>query len=435
MRLKVRIPKVEPGVYQMPNECPYEGCHGRAFKQHQEGCPKELRDPQHEQVEAKRYRCLRCGRTFRVYPKGVSRAQQSDALKAFSVLLYLLGLSYGAVSDALEALGMLLSKPLYLAKTTVYRNVQAAGQKVRRLRQAWLSRGQRVRVIGADTTKVKCKGESIPVGVVVDDLTGIELTIDILENETAETQLAWIRELAEVVGAEVLVSDDADALKTVADELGLSHQVCRAHVTKNVLRLVGELCTQALEAPDPVPQGVKLPGHRPGLHKEKAILGAAAPKPPLAIPLRPQAGASWLFPVNKSMEQFLTDLETAQWLVETHPHDGEAQLEALHLAYCQAPAPREGEKATIWYRMRLLTLDLWEDWSLLTLYQRWKGPQGERLDGTNNASERAIGWWIKERYRSMRGYKRPESVLNVSSLLGWLGGQHAGYNLAELVAA
>jgi hypothetical protein len=317
--------------------------------------------------------------------------------------LYLLGLSYGAVSDALEALALLLSKPLYLSKTTVYRNVQGVGQKVRRLRQAWLSKRQRVKVIGADTTKVKCKGESIPVGVVVDDLTGIELTIDILEDETAETQLAWIREIAELVGAEVLVSDDADALKTVADELGLSHQVCRAHVTKNVLRLVGELCTQALEAPDPVPQGV-----------------------------------------NKSMEQFLTDLETVQWLVETHPHDGEVQFEALHLAYCQAlvpgqgpgaPAPREGEKATIWYRMRLLTLDLWEDWSLLTLYQRWKGPQGERLDGTNNASERAIGWWIKERYRTMRGYKRPESVLNVSSLLGWLGRQPASYDLAELMAA
>jgi transposase-like protein len=163
MRLKVRITNVEPELYQMPTECPYEGCHGRVFKQHQKGCPKELRAPQHEQVEAKRYRCLRCRRTFRVYPKGVSPAQQSDALKAFSVLLYLLGLSYGAVSDALEALAVLLSEPLYLGKTTVYRNVQGAGQKVRRLRQAWLSKGQRVKVIGADTTKVKCQGESIPV--------------------------------------------------------------------------------------------------------------------------------------------------------------------------------------------------------------------------------------------------------------------------------
>ena len=89
----------------------------------------------------------------------------------------------------------------------------------------------------------------------------------------------------------------------------------------------------------------------------------------------------------------------------------------------------------MWYRMRLLTLDLWDDWSHLTLYQHWKSAAGKRLDGTNNPSERAIGWWVKERYRPMRGYKRPESVLNVSSLLSWLGSQPAGYNLAELMAA
>ena len=214
MRLRVRIPNVEPELYQMPTECPYEGCHGTAFKQHQEGCPKSLRDSQHEQVEAKRYRCLRCGHTFRVYPKGVTRAQQSDALKAFSVLLYLLGLSYGAVSDALGALGTLLSKPLSLGKSTVYRNLQASGQKARGLRQAWLQkglrprRGQRIRVIGADVTRLQCQGQSIPVGVVVDDLTGIELTVDLLEDETAESQLAygpvgaWLREIAQLVGAE-----------------------------------------------------------------------------------------------------------------------------------------------------------------------------------------------------------------------------------------
>jgi hypothetical protein len=46
----------------------------------------------------------------------------------------------------------------------------------------------------------------------------------------------------------------------------------------------------------------------------------------------------------------------------------------------------------MWYRMRLLVLHLWNNWSRLTLYQRWQGPDGERLDGTNNACERAIGW-------------------------------------------
>ena len=47
--------------------------------------------------------------------------------------------------------------------------------------------------------------------------------------------------------------------------------------------------------------------------------------------------------------------------------------------------------------------------------------QDETLDGTNNACERAIGWWIKERYRTMRGYKVPENAVNVSRLLAWCG--------------
>ena len=43
------------------------------------------------------------------------------------------------------------------------------------------------------------------------------------------------------------------------------------------------------------------------------------------------------------------------------------------------------------------------------------------MDGTNNGSERAIGWCIKERYRTMRGYKRRKSAVNVSRLLAWCG--------------
>ena len=119
MRLSVRISPVEPGVYGLPERCPYSNCEGRHFELHQEHCAKAIRDPKHEAVETQRYRCLRCDRTFRVYPKGVSRAQQSDALRAFSVLLYVLGLSYGAVSEALTALQLLLDKALFLSRSTV----------------------------------------------------------------------------------------------------------------------------------------------------------------------------------------------------------------------------------------------------------------------------------------------------------------------------
>ena len=43
------------------------------------------------------------------------------------------------------------------------------------------------------------------------------------------------------MGAELLVSDDADAFKQVADALGVWHQVCKSHVLRNTEQLVCQL--------------------------------------------------------------------------------------------------------------------------------------------------------------------------------------------------
>ena len=131
MRIQVRLPTVEPEVYRDPTVCPYEGCGGRFFKRHGlRGEEKAIRDLNDDRVKSFRCRCMRCNRTFRVYPQGISRAQQSDRLKAITVLLYVLGLSYGAVADFLTALAVAVSK------TTVYNNVQEAGIASRSRQQA-----------------------------------------------------------------------------------------------------------------------------------------------------------------------------------------------------------------------------------------------------------------------------------------------------------
>ena len=122
MRIRVRLPKVEPDQCEWPAVCPHEGCGGYHFKPHGvQGERKAIRDLRYAAVRAYRFRCLKCRRSFRVYPRGVSRDQQSNRLKAISVLLYVLGLSYGAVEDLLDALDVAISK------TTVYENVQEAG--------------------------------------------------------------------------------------------------------------------------------------------------------------------------------------------------------------------------------------------------------------------------------------------------------------------
>jgi hypothetical protein len=71
----------------------------------------------------------------------------------------------------------------------------------------------------------------------------------------------------------------------------------------------------------------------------------------------------------------------------------------------------------------------------LTFYRNWKDSLGhEILDGANHATKRAIGWWIKECYGTMRGYKRVQSALNVSCLTAHCGNLlTSGAELASLI--
>ena len=204
MRLELRVPAVKPDEISVPTVCRYAPCGGQHFRLHQV-VVKPVRDTAFEVVTARRYQCLRCRRTFRVYPTGVSRAATSQRVKGLAVLLYLLGLSYGAVALALEALGA------YVCKTQVYEAVQAAARRVPGLRRRQVFGGVRTPALGADVTSVKCGGRWLPLGLSVDAVTGMVLSVDRLPNAEAQTLRTWLAPLAEAVGAELLVSDDADA--------------------------------------------------------------------------------------------------------------------------------------------------------------------------------------------------------------------------------
>lgn len=394
MRLKLLLPQVEPEHYQEPRVCPYAQCGGKQFHLRQE-VAKPVRDTVYRVVTARRYDCLRCGRTFRAYPQGINADQTSVRLKGLAVLFYIMGLSYGAVSLVLTALG----HPL--GKTAVYEAVQAAGEKVSGLRREEV-RVSTVRTLvaalGADLTSVKCQGAWLTVGVTSDAIAGTTLTIDLLENGEAATLQAWVQQVAEAVQAQVLVSDDADGFKTAATDNGLKHQVCKSHVWRN---------TQAWH--DQI---------RPALARD-------ADGSLLAIGVMP--------------EQAVADCDELLRLIHERQPTAQAAatLEEIHRRYAHAPSPAKLRQAqeTLAYRMRLFTLDRWNLWPRLTLYRTWQGPHGERLDGTNNATERASRWRVKERYRTMRGYKRRQSVLNVSRLIAWAGNllDAGGADLAHVV--
>jgi transposase-like protein len=96
-----------------------------------------------------RYRCLKCGRTFRVYLLGLSHAHSSERVRGLAVMLYLLGLSYGAVSLALESLGVPLSK------SRVYEIVQEVATRIPDLKREQVFEGVKTVALGADLTSVK----------------------------------------------------------------------------------------------------------------------------------------------------------------------------------------------------------------------------------------------------------------------------------------
>jgi transposase-like protein len=385
MRLKLILPVVDVEKYNQPEECPY-GCKGKEFWLRQ-AVKKQVRDSSHSEVIARRYECLQCRRTFRVYPQGINQKQFSQRALGLAVMLYVLGLSYGAVVLLLEALG------LWIGKTTVYEAVQGAAERVPGMKQTQLLEGYRTPALGADLTSVKCKGKWLPLGVTVDALTGMTLSIDQLSSEDAQTLKEWLAPIIETVDAHILVTDDADALKTAADENGVYHQVCKSHVGRNTDALIEQL------------QAALANGCNPSLEQ-----------------------------IGVSVQQALLDLQRLKELIHLRQPEAQGELESMYQRYQAAQPASRGKPASVAYRLRNLLLDRWNLWPRLTFYRSWKDPTGRTLDGTNNATERSIGWHIKERYRTMRGYKREQSALNVSRLIAHCGNHlEGGLHLAALL--
>lgn len=241
MCLDVRLPEVKPEQHRPPQTCPHADCPGTRFYRHGRE-QRRIQDLEHHSVLCQRYKCRSCGRTFYAYPPGIGQAQQSERLKAMSVLLYVLGLSYGAAADFLRASGV------QIGKSSVYNNVQAAGQVSRQRQKAQLRAGVKRSAIGADATYLKVKGEWIGVEVVVDDQTDELLGLELVVSEKAEEIRDFIHEIAQAVAAEVLVTDDFDSYKQVADSQSLAHQICQSHIIRNIDALTESIQSQ-LEPP------------------------------------------------------------------------------------------------------------------------------------------------------------------------------------------
>lgn len=385
MKISLTIPSVNQAPTLRPRACLY--C-GRSVLHRHGVVSKPIKDQRLSEVIVHRYKCRSCGRTSRHYPFGITRKSQSQRTVVLAALMYGLGLSCSAASHLLGALGV------DLGQMSVWRDAQEAGEALRRKRPAG-----RVRVLGADETAYKVKGRKVLVGFVVDAQSGRTLGFEVLFEGDGKAFREWLEPYAKELGTEVLVSDDNDSYGVAAAELGLSHQLCIAHVRKYLKR------------------------------RSKSILE--------------QAEGEW-GERDEKYEKLEEDLGRLGGLLEDLPEDGERGIGRLHGEYLWAEPPTRGgggqkdpkerekkEKASAGYRMRMLTLELWQKWKKIRLHLR-ETELG--LDGTNNASERAIGR-SKVRYKTMRGYKSDEGMSNGIALTQWLYDDEDEHDLAREMAA
>jgi transposase-like protein len=383
MKISLIIPDVNVCPTDRPRACrycqePYLHGHGTLTK--------PVRDHKLGEVIVRRYKCLSCAKTFRHYPTGITNKDQSLRAVVLAALMYGLGLSCSTASHLLEALGVEVSK------ITVWRDAQEAGEALSKGRRP----AGRVRVLGADETIFKVKGREVVVGFVVDGQSGKTLGFEVLFEGDAEAFKEWLEPYAKELGAEVLVSDDNDSYSVATAELGLSHQLCIAHVRKYLKR------------------------------RSKSILE--------------QAEGEW-GDQDEKYKKLEEDLDRLRGLLKKLAEEGGKRIGRMHREYLWAQPPRrkrekEGEakkdeKATAGYRMRMLTLGLWQKWPKILLHLR-RPELG--LDGTNNVSERSIGR-SKVRYKTMRGYKSVEGMSNGVLLTQWLYSGEDEHDLAAVMAA
>ena len=210
-----------------------------------------------------------------------------------------------------------------IGKTSVHRAVQSVAEQVPGLKREKLLSGYKAKAIGADVTSVRCNGEWVTVGIVIDAVNGMVLSIDELAGEYTEQLKAWLEPIIKAVAADVVVSDDADALKKVYGETGRSQQVCKSHAGRNTDALVAEL------------SAIISIGHDHSLD----VIGITS-------------------------QQALEDLTSLKEMIHSRRPEDQPRLEGIYLRYANARNPGKSNKYDVTYRMSNLFIDRWNLWSV-----------------------------------------------------------------------
>lgn len=225
--LVLKLLNVKRKTEERPKKCRY--CEGEIFLRWGE-VKKPVKDLRSRKVWVYRYRCCRCGRTFRHYPRGTTNADQTERLQLFAVICWRLGMSCRGVSTILSGL------KVSLYTITVWRDAQAQAEQQRRRRQ-W----QPVKVLGVDWAYVLGWGERRPVMVAVDLVEGQPVAVGYVDEHDLQGVRRWLEPIVQRLGVSVMVTDDLRMYRTLARQLNLAHKICQFHVRRCVGRTLKEL--------------------------------------------------------------------------------------------------------------------------------------------------------------------------------------------------
>ncbi|HEX9014154.1 MAG TPA: hypothetical protein VF813_11575 [Anaerolineaceae bacterium] len=157
---------------------------------------KTLRDSHEQEIIIHRYRCCKCGRTFRSYPEGVDRSLLSQRVHHLAALTFAMGLSVKEVTEVFTNLGINLSR------MTVYRDGRDMAMRLdplgrRKYQQVFLmekTHTQRERLRGG-------------VRLIIDLGQGNYVVLGILDEYNPRSVQGWLEPVCRDIGAEVYVVD------------------------------------------------------------------------------------------------------------------------------------------------------------------------------------------------------------------------------------
>lgn len=230
--IKYIIPSVGNGL-KLERHCPYCGRFGGNI--HSGINYRAVSDIKVSSVAQRRMKCPFCKTTWTIRAKGIADGKQrTDRLIAIGVVLYMFGLSYRSVEKFLPLLDCIGKK------SSIERDVAAAGQKAKRLHFA--APRMRVRVLGVDGTGAKIAGKKAGLLFFVDVEKSRLICVEPVNERDSIKVRRHVQKVMWQVGAEQLRTDELGVYDKIVPEG--SRKICLAHWRKSKCRRAWQLYRQ-----------------------------------------------------------------------------------------------------------------------------------------------------------------------------------------------